>query len=30
MKVTQEIDALTVMGIDPVSFLVVPRLGRAR
>ena len=27
MKVSQEIDALTVMGIDPVSFLVVPRLG---
>ena len=26
MKVSQEIDALTVMGIDPVSFLVVPRL----
>ena len=26
MKVTQEIDALSVMGIDPVSFLVVPRL----
>ncbi|MFQ5779678.1 MAG: MlaE family ABC transporter permease [Nitrospiria bacterium] len=26
MKVSQEIDALTVMGINPVSFLVVPRL----
>ena len=26
MKVSQEIDALTVMGIDPLSFLVVPRL----
>ena len=26
MKVSQEIDALTVMGIDPVTFLVVPRL----
>jgi len=26
MKVSQEVDALTVMGIDPVSFLVVPRL----
>lgn len=26
MRVSQEIDALTVMGIDPVSFLVVPRL----
>ena len=26
MKVSQEIDALVVMGIDPVSFLVVPRL----
>ncbi len=26
MKVSQEIDALTVMGIDPISFLVVPRL----
>ena len=26
MKVSQEIDALTVMGIDPVSFLVVPRV----
>lgn len=26
MKVSQEIDALRVMGIDPVSFLVVPRL----
>lgn len=27
MKVSQEIDALTVMGIDPISFLVVPRLA---
>ena len=27
MKVSQEIDALTVMGIDPVSFLVVPRIA---
>lgn len=27
MKVSQEIDALTVMGIDPVSFLVTPRLS---
>jgi phospholipid/cholesterol/gamma-HCH transport system permease protein len=27
MRVSQEIDALTVMGIDPVSFLVVPRLA---
>lgn len=26
MKISQEIDALTVMGIDPISFLVVPRL----
>lgn len=26
MKVSEEIDALTVMGIDPISFLVVPRL----
>lgn len=26
MKVSQEIDALTVMGLDPVPFLVVPRL----
>lgn len=26
MKVSEEIDALTVMGIDPTSFLVVPRL----
>ena len=26
MKVSQEIDALTVMGIDPVSYLVSPRL----
>jgi phospholipid/cholesterol/gamma-HCH transport system permease protein len=26
MKVSREIDALVVMGIDPVSFLVVPRL----
>ena len=26
MKVSQEIDALTVMGINPISFLVVPRL----
>jgi len=26
MKVSQEIDALTVMGIDPISYLVVPRL----
>lgn len=26
MKVSQEIDSLTVMGVDPVSFLVVPRL----
>jgi phospholipid/cholesterol/gamma-HCH transport system permease protein len=26
MKVTQEIDALVVMGLHPVSFLVLPRL----
>jgi phospholipid/cholesterol/gamma-HCH transport system permease protein len=26
MKVSQEIDALTVMGLDPVGFLLVPRL----
>jgi phospholipid/cholesterol/gamma-HCH transport system permease protein len=26
MKVSQEIDALTVMGLDPVSFLVAPRI----
>jgi phospholipid/cholesterol/gamma-HCH transport system permease protein len=26
MRVSQEVDALEVMGIDPVSFLVVPRL----
>jgi phospholipid/cholesterol/gamma-HCH transport system permease protein len=26
MKVSEEIDALTVMGLDPVSFLVLPRL----
>jgi phospholipid/cholesterol/gamma-HCH transport system permease protein len=26
MQVSQEIDALNVMGIDPISFLVVPRL----
>lgn len=26
MKVSEEIDALTVMGIDPTSYLVVPRL----
>lgn len=26
MKVSQEIDALEVMGIDPIGFLVVPRL----
>ncbi len=26
MKVSQEVDALTVMGLDPVAFLVVPRL----
>jgi phospholipid/cholesterol/gamma-HCH transport system permease protein len=26
MRVSQEVDALTVMGIDPVHFLVVPRL----
>ena len=27
MKVSQEVDALTAIGIDPVAFLVVPRLG---
>ena len=27
MKVSQELDALTVMGLDPVAFLVVPRLA---
>ena len=27
MKVSEEIDALTVLGIDPVNFLVVPRLA---
>jgi phospholipid/cholesterol/gamma-HCH transport system permease protein len=27
MKVSEEIDALTVIGLDPVSFLVVPRLA---
>jgi phospholipid/cholesterol/gamma-HCH transport system permease protein len=27
MKVSEEVDALTVMGLDPVSFLVVPRLA---
>lgn len=27
MKVSEEIDALTVMGIDPIAFLVVPRLA---
>jgi len=27
MKVSQEIDALTVTGIDPIQFLVVPRLA---
>jgi phospholipid/cholesterol/gamma-HCH transport system permease protein len=27
MKVSQELDALTVMGLDPVGFLVVPRLA---
>ncbi len=27
MKVSREIDALTVMGLDPVSFLVIPRLA---
>jgi phospholipid/cholesterol/gamma-HCH transport system permease protein len=27
MKVSEEIDALTVIGIDPVHYLVVPRLG---
>jgi phospholipid/cholesterol/gamma-HCH transport system permease protein len=26
MKVSQEVDALTVMGVDPYSFLVAPRL----
>lgn len=26
MKVSEEIDALTVIGVDPLSFLVVPRL----
>lgn len=26
MKVSQEIDALTVMGLHPISFLVIPRL----
>jgi len=26
MKVTQEIDALTTMGISPIEFLVVPRI----
>jgi phospholipid/cholesterol/gamma-HCH transport system permease protein len=26
MKISQEIDALTVMGIDPVSLVVVPRM----
>lgn len=26
MRVSREVDALTVMGIDPISFLVVPRL----
>lgn len=26
MRVSREIDALTVMGIDPIAFLVVPRL----
>lgn len=26
MKVSEEIDALTVMGVDPTSYLVVPRL----
>lgn len=26
MKVSQELDALTMMGIDPIAFLVVPRL----
>ena len=26
MRVSEEIDALTVMGIDPISFLVVPRV----
>lgn len=27
MKVSQEVDALTVIGIDPVAYLVLPRLG---
>jgi phospholipid/cholesterol/gamma-HCH transport system permease protein len=27
MKVSQEVDALTVMGVDPYSFLVAPRLA---
>ncbi|MCP4200596.1 MAG: ABC transporter permease [bacterium] len=27
MKVSEEIDALTVIGVDPLSFLVVPRLA---
>jgi phospholipid/cholesterol/gamma-HCH transport system permease protein len=27
MKVSEEIDALTVIGVDPVHYLVVPRLG---
>jgi len=26
MRVSQEVDALTVMGVDPISFLVAPRL----
>ena len=26
MKVTQEIDALTTMGISPLEFLVLPRM----
>jgi len=26
MKVSQEIDALTVMGLDPISYLVLPRI----
>lgn len=29
MKVNQELDALTVMGIDPVTMLVLPRLAAA-
>ena len=29
MKVTQEIDALEVMGLDPMTFLVLPRLAAA-